>query len=233
MRLCRRSTISVVEFQGVSQGNSQPTQNRDAGIFGSNFCHWCLVSSLHASLSKTILPSPGFEPSSLRANLLKVWINHCYYLNTQYCQFSDAQVLIYNIQFGQFLDAQIQPDSASEARSTNFSKSVWGGERSDQMVSNSKVLEAGPAAHPSARGHSTQDFWTRVNILQVGIWIANIWRTETSEYRTFRTLVFRSSVSQMPSAYYLLGKKIVDKLSAIHITQRPALLTLTLHQQKK
>ena len=49
-------------------------------------------------------------------------------------------------------------------------------------------------------------------------WITNIWITETSENRTFRNPVFRASDIQIPSSYYLPGKKIFDKLSTIQIT---------------
>ena len=45
----------------------------------------------------------------------------------------------------------------------------------------------------------------------VGIWIMNIWIKETSEEHFFRSQVFRSSVIQIPSFYYLPGKKLVDR----------------------
>ena len=41
---------------------------------------------------------------------------------------------------------------------------------------------------------------------------------QTSEWQTFISPVFRSSVIQRPSSYYLAGKTIVDKQSAIQIT---------------
>ena len=43
---------------------------------------------------------------------------------------------------------------------------------------------------------------------------------EASEKRTFSGPVFRSSVIQMPGSYYLLGKKKVHKLFAIHHNSR-------------
>ena len=41
---------------------------------------------------------------------------------------------------------------------------------------------------------------------------------ETYEQWTSRSQVFRSSIIQMLGSYYLPGKKMMDKLSAIHIT---------------
>ena len=42
-----------------------------------------------------------------------------------------------------------------------------------------------------------------VNWICSGIWINNIWIMEASELWTFRSLIFRLSIIQMPSSYYL------------------------------